>query len=457
MIDNFTHLAPQDGRADLAVEQSVLGVLLQFSDAPETIDVYATLAPEDFYAVKHRLIYAAIVGLYKAGNPVDMLTVTHALRASGKLEECGGAYYISELTAHVTGFSHVGQWALLLKEYAIRRNVHTVCAQFLAKCYDGETDVFDLVETLKTEAGAVLESANFSASPYRALGDMFADYMPKLDERQANHEPRGVPSGVGFLDNFLHGFEPGRLYVLAARPGVGKSALGLQVALNVSAYKPAAFFNFEMSAEETTERALAHLSGVKSIKMKLGKLDDEDYQDLLKAIHKTHKREFFFFDVANATVETLRRSILSLNRKKKLGLIVIDYLQLLRSSRNRVNRYEEITEISGALKRLAKEADAPILLLSQMNREIEKRSGGFPQNSDLRDSGSIEQDADVILFLTKDPDGEDDAEKKRALRLTISKNRNGPAGFTLKIKFDPRTYHFIDVDETEYEYAEPPF
>jgi replicative DNA helicase len=160
--------------------------------------------------------------------------------------------------------------------------------------------------------------------------------------------------------------------------------------------------------------------------------------------------------VANATVETLRRSILSLNRKKKLGLIVIDYLQLLRSSRNRVNRYEEITEISGALKRLAKEADAPILLLSQMNREIEKRSGGFPQNSDLRDSGSIEQDADVILFLTKDPDGEDDAEKKRALRLTISKNRNGPAGFTLKIKFDPRTYHFIDVDESEYEYARTP-
>jgi len=386
-------------------------------------------------------------------NKIDLLTVAYALRAAGELDKIGGPMYISELTSSVVSTANVLNWAFLLKELAMRRALNALCLNVLEQSFDGGMDVFELAENLKNQVVSVLEGANVATANYQTLNELYEDYLPKLLKRRESNIPRGIPCNISLIDDFLMGFEPGRMYVLAARPGVGKSALALQIALNVAAQQPVAFFNFEMTSEETTERALAYLSEIDARRMKLGRIDDGDYQQLMRAIDESYQRAFYLFDVANATVEVLRRSILTLNRKKQLGMVVIDYLQLLRSGRTRVNRYEEITEISGALKRLAKEADVPILLLCQMNREIEKRSSGLPLNSDLRDSGSIEQDADVIMFLTQDPDeyagmpNQSTTDETRALRFTIAKNRNGASGFNMKIQFNTNKYKFFKGEE----------
>ncbi|MFN5421937.1 MAG: replicative DNA helicase [bacterium] len=418
------------------LEEAVLGaVMLERSAFDIVINV---LKPECFYVDAHQVIFNAMVRLNADSKPIDLLTVVEELKAMEMLDQVGGAYYISKLTNSVVSAANLEAHARIVQEKFIQRELIRISSEIITDAYDDSTDVFELLDSAEQK---LFEIANDQLKKeFDTLGKSVMDTLNRIDEMRARNEDiTGVPSGFPSLDSTTYGWQKSDLIILAARPSVGKTAFALNLARNAAMHptKPTsvAFFSLEMSTGQLVQRILSAESEIYLSKISRGRMEDYEMQQLYKkGIEPLTKAQLFVDDSAALNIFELRAKCRRLKSLHNVGLIIIDYLQLMSgSSENRnSNREQEISTISRNLKQLAKELQVPIIALSQLSREVEKRkeSNKVPQLSDLRESGAIEQDADMVMFLYR-PDyydittndmGED---TKGDVFVKIAKHRNG--------------------------------
>lgn len=410
-------LPPQN----LDAEKSVLGALLLDEDA--VVDVIEFLKPSHFYSKKHGDIFEAIYSLFERREPLDMITVTNELRKKGKLEDVGGAAYLAELVNSVPTSAHAAHHATIVKECAIKRGLISAAARIQESVYEEEEEASDLLDQAEQRLFSI--SRDQVAQDFSPVRGILEEAFDKLDELHRNPEQlRGVPTGLPSLDEMLAGLQDSHLVVLASRPSVGKTSL----ALNITQYAavndeiPVGFFSLEQSKEQLVCRLLASQADVDGWRLTTGNLEEDDFERIGRAMGELAEAPIFIDDTPGANVVEMRIKARRLQLEHGVRLIVVDYLQLAQG-RGLENRVQEVSEISQALKNMARELNAPVLALSQLSRAVESRTDARPQLSDLRASGSIEQDADVVMFLYRpDPDNRAD------VRLSIAKQRNGPTG-----------------------------
>ena len=430
---------------NIEAEEAVLGAMLLSETAIGAVT--EILDASDFYRGSHGVIYLACLGLWAKGEPVDAITLANELEERGELERVGGGARIAELAALVSATANVEHYARIVKETATLRGLIQVGQEIarLGRERVGETS--ELVDRA--------EQIVFDLSQQRVTGD-FAHIGPLLTESferitklyEAGVDVTGIPCGFRDLDRLTSGFQPGNLVILAARPSMGKSALALCIAANLGVRSriPVALFTLEMSKSEVTQRLMCSEAKVESDRVRSGKLTQEDWPRLTAACDKLMKAPIFVDDTGSITMMELRSKARRLkSREPGLGLIVVDYLQLMTSGGSVENRVQEVSQISRNLKVLARDLDVPILALSQLSRAVEQRHDKRPILSDLRESGSIEQDADLVLFVYRDEyyAGEE-SDQQGLAELILAKHRNGPTD-AIKLSFLRRYAKFADL------------
>src|SRR3989338_1321205 len=420
---------------DLEAEKSLLGALLIDKDA--VLKVAEFLRPEHFYRDAHGNIYASVLSLYEKGEPADLVTVTSELKKKKKLEDVGGASYLTELTDAVPTSSHVEHYGKLIHDSAVKRELINVSSAIVENGFDERLTVEDLLD--KAESSLFAISQTRSRSVFSHIKDSLEEAFDRLDELHKNPGAlRGGPTGLKSLDERLGGLQNSNMVVLAARPSLGKTSLALNIAQNAAVEHkiPVGLFSLETSREQLVHRLLSAQSDIDGWKLNTGKLEEEDFKKLGEAMGVLAEAPIFIDDTPALSVMEMRTRARPLQMEHKIRLLVVDYMQLARS-RNLENRVQEVSEISQALKNLARELDIPVLAISQLSRAVEARGEPRPQLSDLRESGSIEQDADIVMFLYRE-----DPEDKENINLFVAKHRNGPTGdFPLFFKGD-RTKFF---------------
>ena len=419
----------------LELEESVLGALMLDANALNTaIDL---LHEEYFYRPEHQAIFRAIHKLFEMNQPVDMLTVTNQLRQSGELEAAGGAFHITELTSHIVSSAHIEYYSRVLSEKYIARELIRVSTETIAKSYDETTDVVDLLD--KTEGYLMdINDKNFR-SDFHPVGDFVYDATKQIEEVIASQgNTAGIPTGFDELDRYTSGFQPGTLVILAARPAMGKTAFALTMARNmaVDQKKAVAFFSLEMTGVELAMRLISSEAEIPGDKLKKGELEDYEKKQLEIRTQALNNAPIFIDDTPQLTIYELRAKCRRLKQKHDIQMVFIDYLQLMTAgtdmNRNG-NREQEISTISRQLKALSKELGIPVLAMSQLSRAVETRGGSKkPQLSDLRESGAIEQDADIVMFIYRPeyygiPDDERGPTAGMA-DIIIAKHRSGGTG-----------------------------
>lgn len=418
-------------------ESSVLGALLLDKDA--IIAVAEFLKGEDFYDERHKQIYEAILSLFEERTPVDVLTVTQRLKKKKALKNVGGAAYLSQLTNRVPTAAHVEHYGKIVRDTATKRALMSAATRLVDFSMDEGLTAADLMDKAESEVFA-LSQKNISKA-FTSVKDTLAESFDRLDELHKQGEGlRGVPTGFKDLDSALAGFQKSNLIILAARPGVGKTSLALNIAQHVAVKekRPVGFFSLEMSKEELVDRLLVAQADIDAWKLKTGKLTESDFTKLSNAMGELAEAPLFIDDTPAMSILEMRTKARRLQVDNGVDLLIVDYLQLARS-RGLENRVQEVTEIAEGLKNLSRELKVPVIALSQLSRGIEQRGVKRPQLSDLRDSGGIEQAADVVMFLWREDD-----EKMEIFKLDIAKHRNGPlASVPLffkgdRIKFYPR-------------------
>ena len=433
------------------VEASVLGAILIDKDA--IVKIADMLKPNDFYDDRHRVIYEACTTLYDDGQPIDVITLSEELRKEGTLQDVGGSAYITQLTNTVPTSANAEQYASIISTKSVRRRLINASNEIARIGADEKRTIAELVE----EA----ESRLFDVSKQHVGNDIFAletilsDSFDRLDSLHKDKgKLRGIPTGFKDLDGILAGLQRSDLLVLAARPAMGKTAVALNLAQNVSiqAKEPVLFFSLEMSKEQLVDRMLASEAGVHSWNLRTGNLSDNDFEKIGHAMGALGEAKLYIDDTPGITVSELRTKARREAHKHPLGLIVVDYLQLM-SGGSRFsgsdNRVQEISEISRGLKIIARELDVPIIALSQLSRSVESRSPKIPQLADLRESGSIEQDADVVMFLYRDDYyNEETTEKPNILDVLIKKHRNGPTG-KVELYYDREKQKIYNLDRKQ--------
>ena len=401
-------------------EESVLGALLIDRDA--VIAVAEFLRPDNFYDERHRKIYECCLGLYEERVPIDVLTVAERLKKIKFLKEVGGATYLAELANKVPTAAHVEHYGRIVKESATKRSLMTAASKLLDLSLDEGLNADELLD--KAEAEVFSLTQRYLSQSFTQVKDALAESFDRLDELHKRGEGlRGAPTGFKDLDDTLAGMQKSNLIILAARPGIGKTSLALNIAQNLAVkYKrPVGFFSLEMSKEELVDRLLVVQADIDAWRLKTGKLDDEDFTKLSNAMGELAEAPLYIDDTPALSILEMRTKARRLQVEAGgIDLLVVDYLQLARS-RQLENRVQEVSEISQGLKNLARELKIPILAISQLSRAVESRGGKRPQLSDLRESGSIEQDADVVMFIWKEDD-----ENSENITLDIAKHRNGP-------------------------------
>lgn len=442
------------------MEKAVLGAIML---EPRALDICAELLVSDcFYVGAHQLIFKAMCSLSQRNMPVDMLTVVEELQRAEDLDKVGGIYAITELTKSVISSANIETHARIILQKFIQRELIRISGETINDAYEDSTDVFDLLDEVDSKM-TTLTTGHLKKS-YTHLPTAIAKSLTRIEELKAlGQSITGVPSGFTGIDALTHGWQPGDLIILAARPSVGKTALALNIARNAASNKikqvPVAFFSMEMAEEQLTNRLLASESGVFLDKISTGNISDEWLKTLYTAgAEPLAKLKIFIDDSPGLTIMELNGKVRNLVRKEKVELVVIDYLQLMSGDSKGGNREREISTISRGLKTLAKKLKIPIIALSQLSRETEKRKGEekMPQLSDLRESGAIEQDADVVMFLYR-PDyyditanemGESTAGKTI---VRIAKNRSGKLGkIDLKARLDIQKFEDLDgLDEVK--------
>ncbi|MBO8137141.1 MAG: replicative DNA helicase [Desulfotomaculum sp.] len=429
---------------NIDAEQSVLGALLLNREA--VYKVMAIIKPEDFYRDSHREIYEAILSLVDRNDPVDMITVSEELRQKGTLEKVGGVSYVATLASLVPTAANVEYYARIVEEKSLLRQMIQLSNRISAKGYEGE-DVRQLMGQIEQSLTEI--SSRQQSKALTAISDILLKTFDDIEQIHKNKsELTGVPTGFIDFDKMTSGLQKSDLIILAARPSMGKTTLGLMMALNaaVRSKTPVAVFSLEMSKEQLVQRMLCAEAMVDQHKLRTGALKPEDWERLTEVAGYLAEAPIYIDDTASISVREMRAKARRLQGEKGLGLIVIDYLQLMQGDRRTESRQQEIAEISRALKGLAKELNIPVVALSQLSRAVEQRQDKRPIMSDLRESGSIEQDADVVVFIYRDDYYNPESEKQGIAELIIAKQRNGPVG-TVELGFFKEYTKFVNLDK----------
>ncbi len=429
------HIPPHS----LEAEASVLGAVLIDKDA--IYGVAEILRPEHFYHPGHQQIFRAMEELYEKRSPIDLVTVAERLKKHKLLTKIGGRAYLTKLANQVPTSSHAESYAQIVKDLASKRELIAAAAVINQAAFDEGLDANEALD--RSERAVFQLSQKYLRGIPISLREALAASFDRLDELQKQADGlRGVPTGFGDLDNLLAGLQKGNLIILAARPGVGKSAFALNVARYEAVEKklPVLFFSLEMSKEELVDRLLVRQADIDSWRMKTGKLADSDFSKLSDAMGILAEAPLYLDDTPALTILEIRAKARRLQVETGLQLIIVDYLQLVQG-RHLENRVQEVAEISQGLKSLAKELGVPVLALSQLSRAVESRGSSRPRLADLRESGSIEQDADVVAFLYRE-----DEENPELVTCEVAKHRNGPTG-VFKLYFNPKRISFYGVEK----------
>ena len=436
----FERTPPQD----LIAEQGVLGGMLLSKDA--IADVVEIIRDRDFYRPAHELIYDAIVDLYGRGEPVDPVTVSAELTKRGDIARAGGAPYLHTLISSVPTAANAGYYAKIVRERAILRRLVEAGTKIVQLGYSTEGEVDDAVDQAQAEVYSVTERR--ANEDYVQLSTLLTAALDEIDKISQGVMGEGVKSGFKELDSLTNGFHPGNMIVLAARPAVGKSTLGLDIARYASIHKgdTSVIFSLEMSRSEITMRMLSAEARVALNNIRAGTLNDEEWARLARRMGEISDAPLFIDDSPNLSLMEIRAKARRLKQRHDLKLIVIDYLQLMTSGKRVENRQQEVSEFSRQLKLLAKELNVPIIAISQLNRSPEQRSDKKPLLSDLRESGSIEQDADVVILLHRD-DLYDNQNRSGEADLIVAKHRNGPTR-TITVSAQLHFARFVDMPPT---------
>jgi replicative DNA helicase len=411
-------------------ERALLGSIMLKAEAIH--EVTDTVSTDSFYVERHRIIFRAFVELAGAGNPIDLLSTANRLKDMKELDRAGGNSYLAELVSAVPTSANLKYYAEIVQKKAMMRGIINAASDIGEIGYDESRDVEEIIDQAEKRLSEVTSSPTMRK--FVSIGDELKEAWERLDSlNKGDNEMRGVPTGFTGLDNLLAGFQRSDLIILAARPSMGKTALALDIARHtaINHGTPVGIFSLEMSSQQLVDRMLAAQAGVDAWKLRTGKLStDKEYEDLRNAMGQLSKAPIFIDDQPANNALVMRSVARRLKREHGIGLIIVDYLQLMSStaSRSSDNMVQQVTEISRSLKTLAREIDVPVLALSQLSRAIEQRRGR-PRLSDLRDSGSIEQDADVVMFIhSEDRYKEPGEEKSNMTEILVEKHRNGPTG-----------------------------
>lgn len=430
MDTHIAKLPPQNMEA----EQSVLGSILLKDKIFGT--VLEILQPDDFYSPAHRIIYGACIDLFERNEPQDLITLTNLLKDTNKLDTIGGASYLASLTSIVPVTSNVASYAKIIKQKAVLRRLIEVNTDIANRCYEEQGEIDQLVD--EAEQAIFDIAGKKSSQSFTSLKDIVPTAFQKIEQLYKRKELiTGVPTGYGEMDKMTAGLQPSDLIILAGRPSMGKTSFAMNLAEHaaISEKIGVAVFSLEMSKEQLTTRLLCSVGRIDSQRMRTGRLYEEDWPKLTRAVQMLQEAPLFIDDTPAISVLEMRSKVRRLAAQHSIGLILVDYLQLMQGRSNE-NRTQEISEISRSLKALAKEHNVPVIALSQLNRGLESRTDKRPMMSDLRESGAIEQDADIICFIYRDEvyNKAEDNPNKGIAEIIIGKQRNGPTG-TIRLTF----------------------
>lgn len=433
---------------NIDAEMSMIGAILIDTDA--IVRVADNVDVQDFYDERHQRIYEAIAKLYERHRPIDILTLSNQLKDDGFLEVVGGATYLSELTNYVPTAANVEHYADIVAEKALRRRLIKASQDITGIGYDEAKPIKEIIEDAESELFQV--SQKHVKQDIESIESILATSFERLDEmHREGGKIRGIPSGFKDLDNIIAGWQKSDLVILAARPSMGKSVLALNFAHKVATKSemPVLIFSLEMSKDQLVDRMLAMESGVDAWNIRTGQLSNDDWEKISTAMGTLAEAPIYIDDTAGITVSDLRTKARREQHQRQLGLIIVDYLQLMSGGSrfgSESNRVQEISEISRGLKSIARELNVPIIVLSQLNRSVESRNPQIPQLSDLRESGSIEQDADMVMFIYRDEYyNPENTEKPNVADILIRKHRNGPIG-SVELFFDANKQIFKSLD-----------
>ncbi|WP_166876798.1 MULTISPECIES: replicative DNA helicase [unclassified Salinibacterium] len=428
---------------DLLAEQSAIGGMLLSKDA--VADVIETVRAVDFYMPKHELIFDAIISLYSHGEPTDVIAVTDELTKAGLIARAGGPEYLHTLTSLVPTAANAGFYATIVAEKAVLRRLVEAGTRIVQMGYASEGEVTDLVNNAQAEIYGV--ASGVEAEDYVPLTEAVTVAIDEIEAAQGRDgSMTGVPTGFSGLDNLTNGFHPGQMIIVAARPALGKSTLALDFARSAAIKHdmPAIFFSLEMGRSEIAMRLLSAESAVPLQMMRKGTVEARDWTTIASTRGRINDAPLYIDDSPNMTLVEIRAKARRLKQKVGLKLVVIDYLQLMTSGKRVESRQQEVSEFSRALKLMAKELQVPVIALSQLNRGPEQRADKKPQISDLRESGSIEQDADMVILLHRESAYEKDNPRAGEADLIVAKHRNGPTD-TITVAFQGHFSRFADM------------
>lgn len=425
---------------------SLLGAIL--IDEEVLADISDKLHPQDFYDKRHSLIFDAMMRLYERHRPVDLLTLSDQLTKRAELDIIGGSAYLTELTNYVPTAAHASTYAEMIAQKAVRRRLIKASSDIAELGYNEEREISELLESAEAELFGVSD-AN-ARQDLVSLEQILTESFDRMEElHRGGGKLRGVPTGWRDLDNMTAGLQQSDLIILAARPAMGKTTLVTNLAYNVAtkAKKSVLFFSLEMSKEQLVDRMLADASGVDAWNIRTGNLSDDDFEKLSHAMGEMAEAPIYIDDTPGVTVLEMRTKARREAHNNPLGLIIIDYLQLMQGSgRSDGNRVQEVSEISRGLKLIARELNVPVIALSQLSRTVESRPDKKPMLSDLRESGSIEQDADIVMFIYREAYYNPETERQNVTDLIIAKHRNGPTG-QVELYFHPERLRFMSLDK----------
>ncbi|MEZ4563653.1 MAG: replicative DNA helicase [Thermomicrobiales bacterium] len=428
---------------NLEAEQSVLGSLLIDRDA--IIRVASFLKPEDFYLSANGLIYGAILDLYNRREPTDMITLSDELTRRAQYDQAGGLAYLSSLLSAVPTAVHVEYYARIVERTATLRRLIDAGTQVVDI---GFREGIDTEEALDAAERAIFDvSQRRQTRDWTSMGEVLDKFFDQIDYLQQHRgDVVGVATGFSDMDQMTGGLQRSDLIILAARPSMGKTSLALGMAYGAAVVhkRTVGIFSLEMSAEQLVQRILSMETGVDSHRLRLGQIDDNEWDRISRAFGRLSEAPIFVDDASSSSIMDVRSKARRLQAEQGLDLIIVDYLQLM-SGRRTDNRVQEISEISRGLKGLARELNVPVVALSQLSRAVESRSDHRPMLSDLRESGSIEQDADIVMFIYREDKYEEESEKKGIAEIIIAKHRNGPVG-SVNLRFFDRTARFADLE-----------
>ncbi|WP_139492481.1 replicative DNA helicase [Brevibacillus dissolubilis] len=441
MSDLFLDRVPPQ---NLEAEQSVLGAVFLSKDA--LITAVEILQPEDFYKASHQRIFKIFLDLYEKGEPVDLVTVTAELQQQKVLEEVGGVTYLTDLASSVPTAANVEYYAKIVEEKSLLRRLIRTATKIANDGYTREDDVGEIIADAEKY---ILEiSHNRNSGGFIPIKDALMETYEKIEAlSQQTGDITGIPTGYTDLDKMTSGFQRSDLIILAARPSVGKTAFALNVAQNVAARanETVAIFSLEMGASQLVQRMICAEGNLDAQKMRSGRLDEDDWQKLTMAIGTLAKAPVYIDDTPGITVQDIRAKCRRLQQERGLGMILIDYLQLIQGRGKGDNRQQEVSEISRTLKGIARELNVPVIALSQLSRGVEQRQDKRPMMSDIRESGAIEQDADIVAFLYRDDYYDKETENKNVIEIIIAKQRNGPTG-TVELAFLKEYNKFVNLE-----------